>query len=80
MIQIAIQEPKIEQFFNHSKDEIIKALSFIVENNITEFSTDNKNVKLSNEQRVELNDRIESFHNNPSIGCSWNDIKSNISK
>ncbi len=24
MIQLSIKEPKIEQFFNHSKDEIIK--------------------------------------------------------
>ena len=80
MIQIAIQEPKIEHFFNHSKDDILKALNYIVDNNITEFHNNTKNLELSNEQKIELNNRIESFHNNPSIGRTWNDIKSDISK
>jgi len=31
MIQLSIEEPKIEKFFNSSKDEIMKALKFIVE-------------------------------------------------
>jgi len=38
MIQLSIEEPKIEKFFNSSKDEIMKALRFIVDNDINDFS------------------------------------------
>ena len=78
MMQLAIQEPKIEQFFNHSKDEIIKALKFIVDNNIKDFGINKSNLELSAEQKVELNSRISSFHNDPSMGRSWNEIKNTI--
>ena len=37
MIELSIEEPKIEKFFNSSKDEIIKALKFIVDNDIHDF-------------------------------------------
>ncbi|MEA2017445.1 MAG: addiction module protein [Campylobacterota bacterium] len=80
MMQVAIEEPKIEQFFNHSKDEIIKALKFIVDNNIKDFGTNQNNLELSTEQKEELNSRISSFHNDPSIGVSWNEVKSDISR
>ena len=80
MIQLAIQEPKIEQFFNHSKDEMIKALQFIVDNNIKDFGINQNNLELSAEQKEELNSRISSFHDNPSIGRSWNEVKSDISR
>ena len=80
MMQLAIQEPKIEQFFNHSKDEIIKALKFIVDNNIKDFGINKSNLELSTEQKEELNSRISSFHNDPLIGRSWNEVKSNISR
>ena len=80
MMQLAIQEPKIEQFFNHSKDEIIKALKFIVDNNIKDFRTNQNDLELSLEQKEELNSRISSFHNDPSIGRSWNEVKSDISR
>ena len=80
MMQLAIQEPKIEQFFNHSKDEIIKALKFIVDNNIKYLGTNQDNLELSTEQKEELNSRISSFHNDPSIGRSWNEVKSDISR
>jgi len=80
MMQLAIEEPKIEEFFNHSKDEIIKALKFIVDNNIKDFRTNQNNLELSTEQKEELNSRISSFHNDPSIGRSWNEVKSDISR
>ena len=80
MMQFSIQEPKIEQFFNHSKDEIIKALNFIVDNNIKDFGTNQNNLELSAEQKEELNSRISSFHNEPSIGRSWDEIKRDISR
>ena len=80
MIQLVIQEPKIEQFFNHSKDEIIKALKFIVDNNIKDFGTNQNNLELSTEQKEELNSRISSFHDDPSMGRSWNEVKSDILK
>ncbi len=80
MIQLAIKEPKIEQFFNHSKEEIIKALKFIVDNNIKDYSINKSNLELSIEQKEELNSRIQSFHNDPSMGRSWNEIKNTISR
>jgi putative addiction module component (TIGR02574 family) len=78
MIQLSIEEPKIEQFFNHSKDEIIKALKFIVDNNIKDFDTNQNNLELSTEQKEELNSRISSFHNDPLIGRSWDEVKNDI--
>ncbi|MBA1437444.1 MAG: hypothetical protein FAF05_00405 [Epsilonproteobacteria bacterium] len=78
MLYLSIQEPKVEQFFNHSKDEILKALQFIVENNIYEYKIDKNDLKLSVEQKKELNSRIISFHNNRDIGRSWDEIKNNI--
>ena len=80
MMQIAIEEPKIEQFFNHSKDEIMKALKFIVDNNIKDFSIDKKSLELSREQKVELESRISSFHNDRTIGRSWEEVKSNLNR
>ena len=78
MMQLAIQEPKIEHFFNNSKDEILKALRFIVDNNIKDFGINQNNLELSIEQKEELNLRISSFHNNPSIGHSWDEVKNDI--
>ena len=80
MIQLAIKEPKIEQFFNHSKDEILKALQFIVDNNIKDFNINKSDLELSVEQKEELDVRIKSFHKNPSMGRSWNEIKNTITK
>jgi putative addiction module component (TIGR02574 family) len=80
MMQFAIQEPKIEQFFNHSKDEIMRALKFIVDNNIKDFEKNYNSLELSSEQKKELNSRISSFHNNPSMGISWSELKNNISR
>lgn len=78
MIQISIEEPKIEKFFNHSKDEILKALKFIADNNIKDFTNNPKDLNLSIEQKKELNNRETSFHNNPSTGRSWDEIKNNL--
>jgi len=79
MMQLAIEEPKIEQFFNNSKEEVLKALKFMVDNNFKDFNTTQDNLELSIEQKEELNSRIESFHNNPSIGKSWTEIKAQLS-
>lgn len=80
MIQLSIEEPKIENFFHSSKEEIMKALKFIVDNNIHDFSSINNTSELSEEQKKELNSRINSFHNNPSIGRNWDDIKTELEK
>jgi hypothetical protein len=77
MIELAIHEPKIEQFFNHSKDEMLRALRYIVQNNITDFDTPTSS-SLSEKQKSELNKRIASFHQNPSIGRSWDEIKKEL--
>lgn len=78
MMHLAIEEPKIEQFFHHSKDEIMKALKFIVDNNIKDFSMDSKSLELSTEQKIELDSRILSFHNDRTIGRSWEEVKSDL--
>ena len=75
MMQLSIQEPKMEQFFNHSKEEVMKALNFIVENNIKDFIISKNSLELSTEQKEELDSRIQSFHNNRSMGRSWDEIK-----
>jgi len=80
MIQLSIEEPKIEKFFNSSKDEIMKALNFIVDNDIHDFSQINNTSELSEEQKKELYSRINSFHENRSIGRDWNDIKSDLER
>ena len=78
MITLAIQEPKIEQFFHHSKDRIIKALEFIVDNNIDYFEKNYDNLQLSQEQKDELDLRVSSFHNDFTIGNSWHEIKNSL--
>jgi len=79
MIQLSIEEPKIEQFFNNSKDEILRTLKFIADNNLKDFKNQ-KSYELTKEQKKELNSRIESFHDNPSIGRNWEDIKSDLKR
>ena len=79
MIQLCIEEPKIEQFFNNSKDEIINTLKFIAENNLKDFKNQ-KSYKLTKAQKKELDSRIKSFHDNPSIGKSWEDIKNDLKR
>lgn len=80
MIQLAIQEPKIEKFFKNSKEEIEKALEFIVENDINYFKHTSQEATLTPEQKEELNSRIESFHKDPTIGKSWDDIKNTLAR
>jgi hypothetical protein len=70
----SIEAPKIEQFFNNSKDEILKTLKFIADNNLKDFKN-KKSYELTKAQKKELNSRIKSFHDNPSIGRSWEDLK-----
>jgi len=79
MIQLSIEEPKIEQFFNNSKDEIIKTLRFIADNNLQDFKNQ-KLQELTKAQKQELDSRIKSFHDNPSIGRSWEDVKSDLKR
>lgn len=80
MIQLSIEEPKIEKFFNSSKEEIMKALKFIVDNDIHDFSPINNTSELSEEQKKELNLRIDSFHKDPTIGRNWDEIKNNLKR
>ncbi|MEN8148141.1 MAG: addiction module protein [Campylobacterota bacterium] len=80
MIHLSIEEPKIEKFFNSSKEEIIKALNFIVENDIHDFSPANNSSTLSSEQKEELNSRINSFHQDPTTGRSWDEIKDDLKR
>lgn len=58
----------------------MKVLRFIVDNDIKDFLVDTKSLELSNEQKVELNSRIESFHSNREGGRSWEEIKSELQR
>lgn len=80
MIQISIEEPSIEKFFNHSKEEIINTLKFIAENNLKGFQHSKNDYALTEIQKVELDARLESFHNNPSMGRSWNEVKAGLKR
>ena len=80
MIQISIEEPSIEQFFNNSKEEIINTLKFIAENNLKGFTKDKSNYELSKAQKLELDARMESFHSNPSIGRTWDEVKAGLKR
>jgi hypothetical protein len=79
MINLSIEEPKIEKFFNSSKDEIMKALRFLVDNDIHDFSF-TPNTELSAEQKEELQLRIDTFHEDPSIGRSWDEVKKDLKR
>lgn len=78
MISLSIQEPKIEQFFNYSKEEVIKALRFIVEHDINYCEPSETSDQLSSVQKKELASRIESYHSNRSIGKTWSEIKGSL--
>ena len=80
MIQVIIEEPKIEQFFNNSKDEILNTLKFIADNNLKGFTRDKHEYELSEIQKKELNSRMESFHNNPSMGRTWDEVKAGLKR
>jgi len=80
MLQLSIEEPHIEKFFNSSKDEIMKALKFIVENDIHDFSRINNTSELSEDQKKELVSRIGSFHKDRTIGRNWNDVKETLER
>ncbi len=80
MIQLMIEEPKIEQFFNNSKEEIINTLKFIADNNLKGFMRDKNEYELSEAQKKELDLRIESFHNNPSMGRTWDEVKAGLKR
>jgi predicted HAD superfamily phosphohydrolase len=79
MIELSIEEPMIEKFFNNSKDEILKTLKFIADNNLKDFKNQ-QSYELTKAQKKELDSRIKSFHDNPSMGRSWEDIKSDLKR
>ena len=68
MIELKIDNPEIEKFFEKNED-IIKALNFIVQNNI-----DFKNYTPSWHIN-ELEKREKEFFKNPKNGKNWDNIK-----
>jgi len=80
MIQLSIEEPKIEQFFNNSKEEIINTLKFIADNNLKGFIRDKNEYELSKAQKEELDSRIKSFHQDPTMGKTWDEIKAGLER
>jgi len=80
MIQLSIEEPKIEQFFNNSKEEVMRTLKFIAENNLNGFLRNKDEYDLSEIQKKELDARIKSFHANPTMGKTWDEVKSGFKK
>ncbi len=80
MIQLSIEEPKIEQFFNNSKEEVMRTLTFIAENNLNGFLRNKDEYELSAIQKKELNGRINSFHTTPTMGKTWDEVKSGLKR
>lgn len=80
MIQLQIEEPTIEQFFNNSKEEILNTLKFIADNNLKGFTQNQSDYELSGVQKKELSSRLESFHENPSIGRTWDEVKAGLKR
>jgi len=80
MIQVLIEEPKIEQFFNNSKEEILNTLKFIADNNLKGFTRDRTEYELSETQKEELDLRMKSFHSDPSIGRTWDEVKAGLKR
>lgn len=80
MIQLQIEEPAIEQFFNNSKEEIINTLKFIADNNLKGFTKNQSEYELTEVQKKELDSRVESFHKDPSIGRTWDEVKAGLKR
>jgi len=80
MIQLSIEEPNIEAFFNHSKEEIVNTLKFIADNNLKGFMRDKNEYELSREQKKELESRVNSFHTDLSLGRTWDEVKSGLER
>jgi hypothetical protein len=71
MIHLAIDEPKIEQFFNHSSDKILQALRFLANNNIKDFNT----LDITTQQLLEAQNRLSDTKQNLDICNSWEEIE-----
>jgi hypothetical protein len=71
MIHLAIDEPKIEQFFNHSSDKILQALRFLAKNNIKDFNT----LDITTQQLLEAQNRLSDTKQNLDICNSWEEIE-----
>ena len=80
VIQIFIEEASIEQFFNNFKEEIVNTLKFIADNNLKGFTINKNEYGLSEIQKKELDSRINSFHNNPSMGRTWDEVKAGLKR
>ena len=76
MLQLAIKEPSIEQYFNNSSEEVMDALKFIVENQIDVSKSNHSS--LSTEHKEILAQREKEFLENPELGRSWNEIKEEL--
>ncbi len=68
MIKLKIDNPEIEKFFGKS-DEVLKALDFLVKNDI-----DYKN-HIPSWHIEELEKREKEFFENPHAGNDWDKIK-----
>lgn len=52
----------------------------MVENIWDSIAEDDKNLKLTEETKQFLDERLEAHKNNPSDGSSWTDVKTRIKK
>ncbi|MEA1917347.1 MAG: hypothetical protein U9N42_07430 [Campylobacterota bacterium] len=80
MIHIAIEEPKIENFFNNSKDEIIKVLRYIADNNVS-FEKDLSKKDFTVSTIEDVQNRVSNAENSnkyTSHDKFWNDLDNKI--
>jgi len=73
MLEICINEPEIENYFNHDKSKVLDTLRFLAKNNIDFIQT------LSDKQKESLTKREKSFFKNPNNTKNWEELKATLS-
>lgn len=73
----------MEERFNFNQLENIKKLSvaeriLIVEDIWDSIISSKENFPLTDEQKKELDSRLEAYHKNPEKGKSWEEVKKNV--
>jgi hypothetical protein len=63
---------RIHEFIDHADERILRIINAII---ITE---ENMEDDLSSEHKTILDQRLQSHHENPDSGKSWNEVKSSL--
>ena len=72
MLEICINEPEIESYFDHDKTKVLETLRFLAKNNIDFTQT------IDTKQKEILLQREKSFFENPAKTKSWEEFKATV--